>query len=55
MKIKPLMYNEWIQWLTYEKDENGNAKLKDNAPKKIKEQYEEFKTEQRKRKQIIDD
>lgn len=40
--MMPLVNNEWISWLTYEKDERGNAKLKSDAPKYIVEQYERY-------------
>ena len=54
-KIKPLINNEWIQWLSYEKDEKGNAKLKENTPDHIKKQYEEYKKNIRKRREILDE
>ena len=40
--MKPLINNEWMQWLSYEKDKDENAKLKENAPKEIKDQYENY-------------
>lgn len=41
--MKPIINAEWTKWLSNEKDENRNSKLKEDAPKEIKKQYEEFK------------
>ena len=50
-----MINNEWTEWLSYEKDEKGYAKLKENAPESVKKQYEEYKQSKNKYKEIIND
>ena len=40
--------SEWIFWLSYEKDEHGEAKLKEDTQEYIKKQYEKHQQEKMK-------
>lgn len=45
--------NEWMEWISYERDVDGYAKLKENVPEIIKKQYEEYKQNKDQYKKIV--
>jgi len=48
--MKPVVNTEWVQWLSYGKDKNGKAKLKENSPNELKAQYRQHLKEEKKYK-----
>ena len=50
-----MINNEWIEWISYERDIDGYARLKENAPERIKKQYEEYKKNKNKYKKILEE
>ncbi len=41
----------WIKYLSYEKDERGNALLREDTPEEIKKEYEEHKKMKQRKKE----
>ena len=50
-----MINNEWIEWISYERDIDGYARLKENAPERIKKQYEEYKKNKNKYKKVLEE